>query len=98
MSESPIRGLKNRILQELARIAPGARSVRVWLHRWRGVKLGRRVWIGYDCVLETSQPELITVGDDAILSVRALLVAHFRGVVGITIEDQAFIGPGAIVL
>jgi acetyltransferase-like isoleucine patch superfamily enzyme len=98
MSESPFRGLKNRVLQEVARIAPGARSVRVWLHRWRGVKVGRRVWIGYDCVLETSRPELITIGNDAILSVRALLVAHFRGMVGITIEAEAFIGPGAIVL
>jgi acetyltransferase-like isoleucine patch superfamily enzyme len=98
MSESPVRGLKNRILQELARILPGARSVRVWLHRWRGVKLGRRVWVGYDCILETSRPELINIGDDVIISVRSLLVAHFRGMVGITIEDQAFIGPGAIVL
>jgi len=98
MREGPLRGLKNRFLQELARVAPGARTVRVWLHRWRGVKLGKRVWIGYDCILETSRPHSITIGDDAVLSVRALLIAHFRGAVGITIEDQAFIGPGAIIL
>ena len=72
--------------------------MRVWLHRWRGVKIGRGVWIGYDCILETSQPHLITVGDNAVLGVRAMLIAHFRGSVGITIEDEAFIGPGAIVL
>src|SRR2546426_4527038 len=29
---------------------------------------------------------------------RSMLIAHFRGSVGITIKDQAFIGPGAIVL
>src|SRR5262245_18678185 len=98
MSEGLFRGLKNRILQDLARIAPGARTLRVWLHRWRGVKLGRGVWIGYDCILETSRPHLITIGDDVVLSVRALLIAHFRGSFGITIEDQAFIGPGAIIL
>jgi serine acetyltransferase len=98
MSESLLRGLKNRLLQELARFAPGARTLRVWLHRWRGVKLGGGVWIGYDCILETSYPHLITIGDNVVLSIRALLIAHFRGSVGITIEDQAFIGPGAIVL
>jgi len=29
---------------------------------------------------------------------RAMLIAHFRGTTGIVIEDEAFIGPGAIVL
>src|SRR5712692_4810859 len=98
MSEGLLRGLKNRLLQELARVVPGARTLRVWLHRWRGVKLGRGVWVGYDCILETSYPHLITIGDDVVLSIRAILIAHFRGSVGITIKDQVFIGPGAIVL
>jgi serine acetyltransferase len=98
MTEGVLRGLKNRLLQELARVVPGARTLRVWLHRWRGVKIGRDVWIGYDCILETSRPDLITIGNDVVLSIRTLLIAHFRGAVGITIMDQAFIGPGAIVL
>ena len=98
MAEHLLRGLKNRVLQELARVCPGARTVRVWLHRRRGVNIGRGVWIGYDCILETSRPHLITIGDHAIVSLRATLIAHFRGSAGITIEDEAFIGPGAIVL
>src|SRR5437899_4827971 len=98
MSEGPFRGLKNRLLQELARVAPGARTLRVWLHRWRGVKLGRGVWIGYDCILETSYPHLITIGDDVVLSIRAMLISPFRGSVDITIKDQAFIGLGASVV
>ncbi len=93
-----IIGLKNRVLQFMALFAPGARSLRVWLHRWRGVKLGRNVWIGYESVLETSRPHLITIGDNAIISVRAVLIAHFRGAEGIRIEEDAFIGPGAIIL
>jgi acetyltransferase-like isoleucine patch superfamily enzyme len=70
----------------------------VLLHRWRGVSIGQDVWIGYDCILETSRPELIVVRDRAVISVRAMLIAHFRGCTGILVEEDAFIGPGAIIL
>jgi acetyltransferase-like isoleucine patch superfamily enzyme len=95
---SSISGVKNRLFQLFAHFAPGARSLRVLLHRWRGVKMGKNVWIGYDVVLETSRPHLISLGDNVIISVRAMLIAHFRGVEGIRIEENVFIGPGAIVL
>lgn len=93
-----IIGLKNRVLHLLAHFAPGARSIRVWLHQWRGVKVGNNVWIGYDVVLETSRPELIAIGDNTVISVRCLLIAHFRERKGIRIEEDVFIGPGAIIL
>ena len=95
---SMIRQARDRILQLIAFHAPGAKSFRVRLHRWRGVKIGQNVWIGYQALLETSRPHLITIGDNVIISVRAMLIAHFRGPQGITIEDDAFIGPGAIIL
>lgn len=98
MNEGLFSGFFHRVLQEIARIAPGARSVRVKLHRWRGVKIGPGAWIGYDCVLETSKPHLISIGANVIISVRAMLIAHFRGAEGIKIEDDVFIGPGAIIL
>ena len=98
MRESRLRGFLNRVLQEFARASPGAQSVRIALHRWRGVKIGAGAWIGYDCILETSQPQLISIGKDVVISVRATLIAHFRGPKGITVEDQAFVGPGAIIL
>jgi acetyltransferase-like isoleucine patch superfamily enzyme len=86
------------VLQEIARIGPGAQSLRIQLHRWRGVTIGPNVWIGYDCVLETSSPELISIGANSVISVRAVLIAHFRGAAGITIEEDVFIGPGVIIL
>jgi acetyltransferase-like isoleucine patch superfamily enzyme len=95
---STIRQAKDRILQLLAFHAAGAKSLRVRLHRWRGVKIGRDVWIGYQVLLDTSHPHLISVGNNVIISIRAMLIAHFRGPEGITIEDDAFIGPGAIIL
>jgi serine acetyltransferase len=98
MKEGPLRGFANRVLQHLARILPGARSLRVTLHRARGVRIGEGVWIGYDVILDTSRPFLITLEDNCVLSVRATVVAHFRGSTGVKIERDAFIGPGAIIL
>jgi len=98
MSENPLRGIVNRVCQYLARISPGARSFRVFLHRCRGVKIGSGVWIGYDVVLDTSYPWLITIEDGAALSMRVTVVAHFRETDGVTIGKDAFIGPGAIIL
>src|ERR1700747_1973307 len=63
--ESLLQGFRNRILQHLARIAPGAQRLRVTLHRLRGVQIGENVWIGYDVILDTSRPYLITIEDGA---------------------------------
>jgi serine acetyltransferase len=98
MKEGLLRGLANRILQHLARVLPGAQSLRVMLHRARGVQIGKNVWIGYDVVLDTSRPFLITLEDGCTISMRATVVAHFRGSTGVKIEQDAFIGPGAIIL
>ena|SRR5688572_3324671 len=98
MNEGRLKGLWNRMLQEAARVVPGARSIRVHLHRLRGVTIERNVWIGYDCVLETSRPDLISIGANSVISIRVTLIAHFRGLEGIKIENDVFIGPGVIIL
>jgi serine acetyltransferase len=93
-----LSGLKNRTLQALARHAPGATSWRVWLNRWRGVHIGQDVWIGYDAIIETSRPDLVTIRDRATVQIRATIIAHFREQEGVVIEEDATVGPGAIVL
>lgn len=98
MAEHFLHGAKKRVLQELAKVAPGARTLRVRLHRARGVNIGEDVWIGYDVVLETAHPELITIQDGASIGMRVTIVAHFRESTGVVIERDAFIGPGVIVL
>jgi acetyltransferase-like isoleucine patch superfamily enzyme len=98
MKEFPVRGLLNRVLQELAKSVPGASSLRVALHRKRGVRIGKNVWIGYDVVLDTSRPFAITLEDDCVLSLRVTVLAHFRDVEGVTIGRDAFIGAGALIL
>lgn len=98
MAENLFVGLKNRFLQQCAMAAPGAKTLRVWLHRWRGVKIGKDVWIGFGSILETSSPHLISIGDRVVISVRTTIIAHFHGSYGVRIEDDVFVGPGAIIL
>jgi len=98
MKENIFKGLVNRVFQHLARFLPGARSVRVALHRARGVQIGPNVWIGYDVVLETSRPHLVIIEEGVTLNMRVSIVAHFRETAGVKIERNAFIGPGVIIL
>jgi acetyltransferase-like isoleucine patch superfamily enzyme len=107
MKESKIVGIKNRILQIIALFSPGATSFRVYFHKWRGVKIGKGVWIGYDVILETSRPKWVSIGNDSIISMRSTFIAHWelnpsidkeKDYISINIEKDAFIGPGAIIL
>jgi acetyltransferase-like isoleucine patch superfamily enzyme len=99
MKEGPLRGFANRILQHLARILPGAQTLRVSRYNAPAeYRLGRTSGFGYDVILDTSRPFLITLEDACALSMRVTVVAHFRGSTGIKIERDAFVGPGAIIL
>jgi acetyltransferase-like isoleucine patch superfamily enzyme len=98
MRERLLPGIKNRILQMLARIAPGATTARVLLNRWRGVNIGKDVWIGYDTIIETSCPHLVTIRDRAQIGIRATIIAHNREQQGVVIEEDAALGAGVIVL
>lgn len=98
MSEKLLPGLRNRILQILARVAPGATTTRVRLNRWRGVNIGKGVWIGYDTIIETSCPHLVTIGDRAAIGIRVTIIAHNREQRGVVIEEDASIGAGVIIL
>ncbi len=98
MDEGLFAGFKNRILQSLARTAPGATTTRVRLNRWRGVNIGENVWIGYDAILETSDPHLVTIRDRAWIGIRVTIIAHMREQQGVLIEEDVTLGPGVIVL
>jgi acetyltransferase-like isoleucine patch superfamily enzyme len=109
MAESLLGGLKNRVLQLLAFHAPGAMSVRVWLHRWRGVNIGQDVFIGMEAIIETSYPWLVRIGNRVNIGLRTVIIAHFhdppellmkskRPPPTVVIEDDVYIGPAVIVL
>jgi acetyltransferase-like isoleucine patch superfamily enzyme len=96
--EGAFRGTWNRLLQLLARAAPGEASLRPLLHRARGVRIGKGVRIGYDVVLETAWPNLISIADGVSIGMRVTIIAHFKETRGVRIGRDAFVGPGSIIL
>ncbi len=87
----------NRVLAFLAMRVPGATTLRPLLHRWRGVKIEGRVFIGDLVVLETEYPECIEIRDGAQISVRCTILAHLRGPGHVVIEENVLIGPHSVV-
>jgi acetyltransferase-like isoleucine patch superfamily enzyme len=97
--ETFLRGSINRLFQLLARILPGGGTIRVMLHRARGVHIGKDVFISEDVILETACPHLITIEDRAWIGIRTIIIAHFRELnEGVRIESDVFIGPGVVIL
>jgi len=97
--ETLLRGSVNRLLQLLARILPGGETIRVMLHRARGVHIGKNVFISEDVMLETACPGLITIEDRVSIGIRTVIIAHFRELnEGVKIESDVFVGPGVIIL
>lgn len=102
------RAIRNRILALLALYAPGVRSLRITLHRWRGVKIGRDVQISADVILETAYPQWISIGNGVQIGIRATVLAHIHGLpprrdqwagyLSVRIEDEANVGAGVIIL
>jgi acetyltransferase-like isoleucine patch superfamily enzyme len=73
-------------------------SLRPFLHRLRGVQLGRNVFIGDDVYLENEYPEKVSIGDCTVLSIRSIIIAHTQGIGEISIGRNVWIGPGAMVI
>jgi NDP-sugar pyrophosphorylase family protein len=85
---------------------PGGYSLRPMLHRWRGVKLGRNVWISQSVYLDELYPEAIAIGDNTTIGLRTSVFAHFHwgpklesgGFKPVIIGADVFIGPHCVIL
>jgi len=51
-------------------------SLRVKFHRWRGVKIGRNVYIGTQCSIDNAYPDYIYIEDDASIAAECTIIAH----------------------
>ena len=106
--ERILSGVLNRIFACVALYSPGARSLRIWLHRRRGVKIGSDVQIGHDVILETAYPQWISIGNGVQVGIRTTVLAHIHGLaprkdqwkdyVSVRIDDEANIGAGVLIL
>ena len=102
-----LKYLKNSILQLIARFVPIGNKQRVWLHRWRGVSIGKDVHIQHDVMIETAYPELVKLGDRVHLGIRTTIAAHLHVLAAktsdpegfsVSIEEDAHVGTGVIIL
>jgi acetyltransferase-like isoleucine patch superfamily enzyme len=107
-----LTGVRNRVLQVIALYAPGGDTTRVKLHRLRGIEIGKDTWIGFDTLIEPSYPHRVVIGDRVAVGMRVLILAHFAhhgrnressagdmdDRVSVRIEDDAFIGPGVMIM
>lgn len=96
----------NRMLLRLAYTMPGGDSLRPWLHRMRGAKIGNNVWISQQVYIDALHPEAVTIGDNSSIGLRTSIITHFywgprrsgydQGKV--VVEKDVFIGPHCVIL
>jgi len=103
-----MRRLVTLILQDLAFFVPW--PLRTYLHRGRGAKIGKNVYIGSLVILEDAFPEYIHIEDNVQLSAGVKIATHdssMRNAFGgklpmhispVTIKRNAYVGTGAIIL
>ena len=95
----------SRLLHKLAFVAPGGTSLRPWLHRRRGVRLGRDVFIAQFVYIDELHPDEVSIGDNSTIGLRTSIFAHFyfgrrqpSGNGPVVIERDVFVGPNCVIL
>ena len=85
---------------------PGGWTVRPWLHRMRGVKIGKNVWISQMVYIDENHPETITIGNNCTIGIRTSIINHLywgplkkqNESIRILIGNDVFIGPHCVIL
>jgi serine acetyltransferase len=97
MTHSAPRQFFNRVLHLLARFLPGSTTLRPFLHRLRGVKIAKSVFIGEEVYLDNEHPEAIELREGALIGLRSTIVAHTRGPGRVIIGKNVVLGAGTLV-
>jgi acetyltransferase-like isoleucine patch superfamily enzyme len=97
------RGALLRVLNLVALHGPGAETLRVRIHRRRGVSIGEGTFIGTEVLIEMAHPELVSIGSGVDIGARTTIIAHQQGEgipsePTVRIEDDVFIGPCSVLL
>ncbi len=99
---SPLRVVRNYLAVWLIRISPSLR-LKNWLLRHLGATVGEGVSWGLEATPDVFWPELLTIGDHAIVGYDATLLCHeflqdeYR-LGRIVVGERAMIGAGAVIL
>jgi len=101
-----LTNLFNRFLHKIAFVAPGGHGLRPRLHKMRGAKIGKNVWISQFVYIDELHPEAVTIGDNSTIGLRSSIFTHFYwghkkseyNVGKVVIEHDVFIGPHCVIL
>lgn len=95
----------NRLLSKLAYVVPGGDTFRPWLHRMRGVKIGKNVWISQFVYIDENHPQMVTIGDNSTIGIRTSIIAHLywgkrkkTSHDRVIIEKNVYVGPHCVIL
>lgn len=72
-----LRKIKNTILFQIAYRCP-LNSLRILFHRWRGVHIGKNVYIGMHCSLDNYLPNLIYMEDFSNINAETMILVHYN--------------------
>lgn len=100
---------RNYLLGLIVRISP--LGVVLLVHKLRGVKMGKGVFIDPSATIETAYPENITIGNDVRVTANSVIMTHIKaphhlretGLVPmvlkpVVLEDSCFIGVNAVIM
>ncbi len=96
-----MRKIRNTICFLLAYACPN-NGIRKWLHRCRGVHIGKNVYIGMFVFFDNLYPEYIYIEDNASINAGSMILTHFNPMKRYQFLFQASVQPvlikeGAIV-
>ena len=72
-----ILGIKNRILHNIAYFT-FPYQITAQLHRWRGVKIGKKTHIARLVSIDDRNPEFVEIGDGVAITTRVMILTHQR--------------------
>ncbi len=80
--------------------------MRPWLHKMRGVQMGKNIWLSRLGYIDELHPEGVRIGDNCTIGLRTSIFTHFywgrrrseNGYSEVIIEKDVFIGPHCLIL
>ncbi len=100
-----IKQIFSRILHTLALFIPWGYSLRPALHRMRGVKVGKNVWISKSVYIDELHPEDVMIGDNSTIGYRTTIFTHLyfgpkqdKSTGKVILGKNVYVGPHCLIL
>lgn len=72
-----VKKIKNTLLNMMAYSCP-IKKWRIQFHRWRGVNIGKNVYLGIHCFFDNLYPDYIFIDDNASINAETMILTHFN--------------------